>query len=101
MAENTLPAVEPLELTYGTIVLEKIADGKISFTSTSLVEAKVTLATQVLEIRSLDGRIRIERKERHHDAGNPPRVPTDYDPNQTGDDLLVEYVPEGAVTGDE
>jgi hypothetical protein len=91
MVENTLPAVEPLAVSDKcTLVLEKLADGKIRVTSTSLVEDKVILAGQVLEARSLDGRIRLARKERLPDAGDPPRVPSDYDPYQTDDDLLVE-----------
>ena len=94
MVENTLPVVEPLAITdRATLVLEKLADGKIRVTSTSLVEDKVVLPGQVLEIRSLDGRIRISRKERLPDAGDPPRVPNDYDPYQTDDDLLVEEAP--------
>ncbi len=72
------------------LVLEKIADGKISFTSTSLVEEKVILAGQVLEARSFDGRIRHRAQGAAPDAGDPPRVPSDYDPYQTNDDLLVE-----------
>jgi hypothetical protein len=91
MVENTLPAVEPLAVTDKcTPVLEKLAHGKVRRTSTSLVEDKVVLADQVPEIRSLDGRLRIARRERHPNAGDPPRVPSDYDPYQTDDGLLVE-----------
>ena len=58
MVENTLPAVEPLAVSDKcTLVLEKLADGKIRVTSTSLVEDKVILAGQVLEVRSFDGRL--------------------------------------------
>ena len=72
------------------LVLEKLADGKITLTSTSFVEERVILSGQVLEARSLDGRIRLARKGRLQDAGDLPWVPSDYDPYQTDDDLLVE-----------
>ena len=99
---NTLPAVDQLGLSDGTkLVLEKLADGKIRVTSSSLVEDKVILPDQVLEVRSPDGRIRVARRGRLPDAGDPPRVPSGYDPYQTDDDLLVEDVAEKAVAGDE
>lgn len=47
----------------------------------------------MLEVRFLDGRIRIARKERLPNAGDPPRVPSTYDPygpGETDDDLLIE-----------
>ena len=91
MVENTLALVEPLAVTdRTTLVPERIADGKIRVISTPLVEDKVILADQVPEIRSLGGRIRIARKERQPDVGDPPQVPSAYDPYQTDDPLLVE-----------
>ena len=93
MVENTLPAVELLTVsdkcTLVPLVLEKLADGKNKLTSTSFVEERVILSGQVLEARSLDGRIRLARKGRLQDAGDLPWVPSDYDPYQTDDDLLV------------
>jgi hypothetical protein len=97
MAEN-LPIVDRFALTDGTkLVLEKLADGKIRVTSSSFVEEKVILADQVLEVRSFEGKIRIGRKARLPDAGDPPRVASDYDPYQTDDDLLVEEAPAAVV----
>ena len=88
---NTLPAVDQLALSDGTkLVLEKLADGKIRATSSSLVEDKVILPDQGPEVRSPDGRIRVARRGRLPDAGDPPRVASGYDPYQTDDDLLVE-----------
>ncbi len=53
-----------------TLVLERLADGKIRATSNSFVEEKLILADQVLEARSIDGRIRIARKDREHGPGD-------------------------------
>ncbi len=64
--------------------------GAIRVTSLSFKEGVVILPNQVLEVRNLDGRVRISRKERHPDAGDPPRTPSDYDSYQSDDDLLVE-----------
>ena len=48
---NTLPTVDHLGLSDGTkLVLEKLADGKIRVTSSSLVEDKVILPDQVREV---------------------------------------------------
>ena len=80
MVENTLALVEPLAVTdRTTLVPERIADGKIRVISTPLVEDEVILADQVPEIRSLGGRIRIARKERQPDVGDPRQVPSTYD----------------------
>lgn len=46
MTKNTLPSADRLALSDKcTLVLEKLADGKITLTSTSLVEDKVVLPT--------------------------------------------------------
>jgi hypothetical protein len=55
------------------------------------------LADQVLEVRSFEGKIRIGRKARLPDAGDPSRVASDYDPYQTDDDLLLEEAPAAVV----
>ena len=52
-------------------------------------DAKVLLKVKILEIRSIDGRIRVARKDRHPDEGNPPIEP--YDPCGPGpDDVVIE-----------
>ena len=70
-----------------TLVLEKLPDGKIKVTSNSFVEDKVVLPDQVLEVRHFEGKIRIARKDRLPDAGDPPRTPSTYDPYGGGDEL--------------
>ena len=69
------------------LVLEKPPEGKIRVTSKSWDDAKVILRDQVLEIRSVDGQIRVSRKHRFHDAGDPPVAP--YDPYGPGEDDIV------------
>lgn len=91
MTDQGLPAVEPLSLSDKcTLVLEKLADGKIRVTSSSLVDDKVILPDQVLEVRSLDGRMRVARKARLPDAGDPPKTPSTYDPYGDDDEIAVE-----------
>ncbi|MFZ0723772.1 MAG: hypothetical protein WB772_02065 [Xanthobacteraceae bacterium] len=91
MVENTLPDVEPLAVSDKcTLVLEKLAEGKIRVTSTSLVEDKVLLADKMLEVRAPEGKIPIAHKERLPDAKDPPRAPSMDDPYRLHDDLLVE-----------
>ena len=70
-----------------TLVLERLADGKIRATSNSFVEEKVILPDQVLKARSIDGRIRIARKPREYDEGDPKPVPSTYDPYGRGDSI--------------
>jgi hypothetical protein len=70
-----------------TLVLERLADGKIRATSNSFVEDKVILPDQVLEVRSFEGKLRIARKAREYDDGDPKPEPSTYDPY--GDDLGV------------
>jgi hypothetical protein len=69
-----------------TLVLEKLPDGKIRATSNSFVEEKVILPDQVLAARSIDGRIRIARKDREYDDGDPKPVPSTLDPYGPGTD---------------
>ena len=85
--ERLAPA-DRLALTDGTkIVLEKLPEGKIKVNSNSFIEDKVVLPDQVLEVRHLEGKIRIARKDRLPDAGDPPRTPSTYDPYGDGDEL--------------
>ena len=73
---NSLASADRLALTdKATLVLEKLPDGKIRATSNSFDDVKVVMPDQVLEVRFFEGKIRIARKERLPDAGNPPHIP--------------------------
>jgi hypothetical protein len=65
-----------------TIVVEKAPDGKIRVTSGSWDGEKVILRGQVLEIRNVDERLHVARKERRHDEWDPPIEP--YGPLRSG-----------------
>ena len=82
---NSLASADRLALTdKATLVLEKLPDGKIKATSNSFDEPKVIGVDQVLEARFFEGKVRIARKERLPDAGDPPRTPSTYDPYGPG-----------------
>jgi hypothetical protein len=59
----------------GTLVCEKALEGKIPVTSGSWDGEKVILKDQVLEVRNVDGRLHVARKERHPDDWDPPIEP--------------------------
>ena len=68
-------------------------------TSGSWDGEKVILKGQVLEVRNVDGRLDVARKEHHHDEWDPPIAPYDpYGPGQpvTDDTTIIE----DAVTDD-
>jgi len=73
-----------------TIVLEKLADGKMRATSTSFTEDKMILPNEVLEVRSVQGHIRIARKVREYDDNDPKPVPSTYDPYALSEELADE-----------
>jgi hypothetical protein len=58
-----------------TTVVEQIAEGKIRVTSLSWAEPKVPFKGEILEIRSIDGRIRVAHKPRLHDEDDLPVQP--------------------------
>jgi hypothetical protein len=58
-----------------TLVCEGAPEGKIRVASGSWDGEKVLLKDQVLEVRNVDGRLHVARKERVHDEWNPPYVP--------------------------
>ena len=51
-------------------------------TSASWDGAKVILKDQVLEVRNVEGRLQVRRKNRHHDDWDPAYEP--YDPYGPG-----------------
>jgi hypothetical protein len=66
-----------------TIVIERQPDGKMRVTSGSWDGEKVFLRDQVLEVRNVEGRLHVARKERRPDEWDPP-IPV-YDPYCPGD----------------
>jgi hypothetical protein len=72
--EKIGPVLEILALSEDTqVVIARLPDGKMRVTSKSWDEAKVILPDQVLELRMVEGRIRIARKEKRRDAGDLQR----------------------------
>ena len=65
-----------------TVSLEALPDGKIRANTSAWGDAKVLLRTEVLEVRVVDGQLRLARKERFHDDGDLPVEP--YDPYGPG-----------------
>lgn len=77
-----------------TLVLERLPDGKIRVKSNSINggnDPAIVLKGEILEIRAMDTGLRVARKDRLPDAGDPPIAPYDpYGPGATDDDLLIE-----------
>jgi hypothetical protein len=83
-AENLEKVLERLATTEkSTVVIERQPDGKMRVTSGSWYGEKVFLRDQVLEVRNVEGRLHVSRKNRHHDEWDPP-IPV-YDPYGPGD----------------
>jgi hypothetical protein len=61
-----------------TLVIKREGDGKIRVASRHWEEAEVTGKNEMLEVRSVDGRLDVARKERKPDEWDPPVEP--YDP---------------------
>ena len=82
---------EPLLITEKTtLAIETAPDGKIRVLSASWEDARVILKDQVLELRNIDGRIRIARKAREYDDHDFPTPK--YDPYGAGaseDDIVT------------
>jgi hypothetical protein len=55
-----------------TLAIEKAPEGKIRLTSSAWADERVILQGQVLEVRIVDGQIRVARKERRPDEWDPP-----------------------------
>jgi hypothetical protein len=66
--------LETLLLTEkATLSFERVDGGKIRVKASSWDDAKVILPDQVLEVRNIDGRLRVARKGREPDAGDQPK----------------------------
>ena len=61
-----------------TVSLVALPDGKIRANTSAWSEPKIILRNEVLEVRTIDGQLRLARKERFHDDGDLPVEP--YDP---------------------
>jgi hypothetical protein len=70
------------------IVLKHAPDGKMRVTSGSWEGEEVFARAEVLEVRNVDGRLRVARKPRHHDGWDPPIAP--YDPYGPGIDVSAD-----------
>jgi hypothetical protein len=80
--------VDPLLKTdKATIALEALAGGNIRVNAVAWSDPKVVLRDQVLEDRSMDGQLRIARKDRHYDDHDKFVEP--YDPYGPGEEVLV------------
>jgi hypothetical protein len=63
-----------------TLSFERVEGGKIRVKASSWDDAKVILPDQVLEVRSIDGRLRFARKGRDPDQGDQPKKA--FDPEE-------------------
>jgi hypothetical protein len=66
-----------------TLVCEKAPEGKILVMSGSWDSEKVFLRDQVLEVRNVDGRLRVAKKAKQPDEWDPPIEA--YDPYGPGE----------------
>jgi hypothetical protein len=71
-----------------TLAIEKVPEGKIRVTSSLWADEKVILKGQVLEVRNVDGRLHVARKERHFDEWDPYVPP--YDPYGPGEEISAD-----------
>src|SRR5437588_8208931 len=71
-------------VTLPWVGLRPLPEGKIRANTSASGDAKVLLRNEVLEVRVIDGQLRLARKERFHDDGDLPVEP--YDPYGPGRD---------------
>jgi hypothetical protein len=71
-----------------SLIIERQPDGKMRVTSGSWDGEKVFFRDQVLEVRSVEGRLHVARKPRHHDQWDPYIPP--YDPYGPGGDAFTD-----------
>ena len=64
------------------VSLEALPEGKIRANTSAWGDGKVLLRNEVLEVRVIDGELRLARKERFHDDGESPIE--QYDPYGPG-----------------
>lgn len=73
-----------------TIAVKAEKDGKISINMGTFTDTKKILAGEVLEVRVVNGSLRVSRKRRFHDVNDPYVAP--YDPY--GDGTISEFLDE-------
>jgi hypothetical protein len=61
----------PLKTDKATFAVEALPEGKIGVRTAACEDARVILKGQVLELRNMDGQIRIARKAREYDHRDP------------------------------
>ena len=81
-----------------TPAIEAIDGGKIRVNASSWDAPKVILAGEVLEVRAVEGRLRLARKVREYDEKHQPVEP--YDPYGPGDVLVAGEVSPTADGGE-
>jgi hypothetical protein len=75
-----MKVLEKLATTEGiSLIVKREPDGKMRVTSGSWEGEKVLFRNEVLEVRNVDSRLHVSRKERRHDEWDPPIEP--YDPS--------------------
>ncbi len=74
------------------ISVERLLDGKMRVTSNSWGREGVLPGAQVLEVRNVDGRLHVARKERRHDQWDLPVERYDpYTPGKSNDfDVITD-----------
>ncbi len=65
-----------------SIVIERLLDGKMRFASNGLNQEGLLSGEQVLEVRNVDGRLHVARKQCRHAEWTPPVEP--YGPYAPG-----------------
>jgi hypothetical protein len=61
----------PLKTNKATFAVEALPEGKIGVRTAACDDARVILKGQALELRNMDGQIRIARKAREYDDHDP------------------------------
>jgi hypothetical protein len=69
------------------LTVKRDLNGKMRATTRVWPDAKVIGRNEVIEIRNVDGQIRVARKQRQHDEWDPPLAP--YDPYGPGEAEVV------------
>ena len=71
LAERIMRTEPPLKTDKATFAVEALPEGKIGVRTAACDDARVILKGQALELRNMDGQIRIARKAREYDDHDP------------------------------
>jgi hypothetical protein len=69
------------------LTVKREPDGKMRATARNWPDGKVIGRDEVIELRSVDGQVRVARKARYHDEWDPPIEP--YDPYGPGEEASI------------